>query len=63
MIIVDVKKEKNLETALRSFKNKIQKTKLIQQLRERKEYKKPSVKKRDEKLKSIYTDKIKNGLN
>ena len=63
MIIVDVKKEKNLETALRSFKNKIQKTKLIQQLRERKEYTKPSVKKRDEKLKSIYSDKIKNGLN
>ena len=49
MIIIDVKKEKNLETALRSFKNKIQKTKLIQQLRERKEYIKPSVKKRDEK--------------
>jgi small subunit ribosomal protein S21 len=63
MIIVDVKKEKNLEVALRSFKNKIQKTKLIQQLRDRKEYIKPSIKKRDEKLKSIYSDKIKNGLN
>ena len=36
MIIIDLSKEKNLETALRSYKNKVQKTKQIQNLRERK---------------------------
>jgi small subunit ribosomal protein S21 len=62
MIIIDLTKEKNLESALRTLKNKVQKTKLIQELRGRKEYTKPSVQKRDLKLKAIYTNKIKNGL-
>lgn len=63
MIIVDLKKEKNLETALKTLKHKVQKTRLIQELRERKEFTKPSVQKRKLKLKAIYTEKIKNGLN
>jgi small subunit ribosomal protein S21 len=62
MIIIDLTKEKNLESALRTLKNKVQRTKLIQELRGRKEYTKPSVQKRDLKLKAIYTNKIKNGL-
>lgn len=62
MIIIDLSKEKNLESALRTYKHKVQKTKLIQELRNRKEYVKPSVGKRDLKLKAIYTSKIKNGL-
>jgi small subunit ribosomal protein S21 len=63
MIIIDLSKEKNLETALRSYKNKVQKTKQIQNLRERKEFVKPSVKRRKEVLKAIYIEQIKNGLN
>ena len=51
MIIIDLTKEKNLESALRTLKNKVQRTKLIQELRGRKEYTKPSVQKRDLKLK------------
>jgi small subunit ribosomal protein S21 len=62
MIIIDVTKEKNIETALRTYKNKIYKTKQIQKLRERQEFVKPSVKKRDEKLKAIYVETKKNGL-
>jgi small subunit ribosomal protein S21 len=62
MIIIDLSKEKNLESALRTYKHKVQKTKLIQELRNRKEYVKPSVEKRDLKLKAIHTNKIKNGL-
>jgi small subunit ribosomal protein S21 len=62
MIIIDLTKEKNLESGLRTLKNKVQKTKLIQELRGRKEYTKPSVQKRDLKLKAIHTNKIKNGL-
>jgi small subunit ribosomal protein S21 len=62
MIIIDLSKEKNLETALRSYKNKVQKTKQIQNLRERKEFVKPSVIRRKEVLKAIYVEQIKNGL-
>jgi small subunit ribosomal protein S21 len=63
MIIIDVNKEKSLENALKKLKYKVQKTRLVQQLRERKEYVKPSVSKREDRLKAIYSEKIKNGLN
>jgi len=54
MIIIDLSKERNLESALRTYKNKVQKTKQIQQLRERQEFVKPSVTRRKEVLKAIY---------
>jgi small subunit ribosomal protein S21 len=63
MIIIDVTKERSIETALRTYKNKVQKTKQIQKLRERKEFVKPSVTKRKEVLKARYVQQIKNGLN
>ena len=63
MIIIDVTKEKSLESALRTYKHKVQKVKQIQQLRERKEFVKPSVTKRKGKLKAVYVQQIKNGLN
>jgi small subunit ribosomal protein S21 len=63
MIIIEVNKEKNIESALRSYKNKVQKSRQIQQLRERQTYVKPSVKKREQVLKAIYVQKLKNGLN
>jgi small subunit ribosomal protein S21 len=62
MIIIDLSKEKSIETALRTYKNKVQKTKQIQQLRDRQVYVKPSVKKRGEKLKAIYIEQKRNGL-
>jgi small subunit ribosomal protein S21 len=63
MIIIDVTKERSIETALRTYKNKVQKTKQIQKLRERQEFVKPSVTKRKEVLKAKYVQQIKNGLN
>jgi small subunit ribosomal protein S21 len=62
MIIIDISKEKNIETALRTYKNKVQKTKQVQQLRERQVFVKPSVKKRTGKLKAIYIEQKRNGL-
>jgi small subunit ribosomal protein S21 len=62
MIIIDVTKERSIETALRTYKNKVQKTKQIQKLRERQEFVKPSVTKRKEVLKARYVQQIKNGL-
>jgi small subunit ribosomal protein S21 len=63
MIIIDVTKEKSIETALRTYKNKVQKCRQIQKLRERQKFIKPSVKNRTQKLKAIYVQQIKNGLN
>lgn len=63
MIIINVNNEKSIESALRTYKQKVQKTKQIQKLRERQEFVKPSVKKRTERLKAIYVQQIKNGLN
>jgi small subunit ribosomal protein S21 len=62
MIIIDLKKEKNLETALRTYKYKVQKLKQVQKLRERQEFVKPSVKRRAEIRKAIYVQRLKNGL-
>ena len=62
MIIIDLNNEKSIESALRTYKQKVQKTKQIQKLRERQEFVKPSVKKRTERLKAIYIQQIKNGL-
>jgi len=59
MIIVEVNKEKNIESALRIYKQKVQRTKQIQMLRERQTYVKQSVKRREEILKAIYIQKIK----
>ena len=62
MIIINISKEKNIESALRTYKAKVQKTKQIQQLRERQEFVKPSVVRRKEVLKAIYLEQKKNGL-
>ncbi len=62
MIIVNISKEKNIESALRTYKAKVQKTKQIQKLRERQEFVKPSVIRRKEVLKAIYLEQKKNGL-
>jgi small subunit ribosomal protein S21 len=63
MIIIDLSKEKSIETALRTYKQKVQKTKQVQKLRERQQFVKPSVKKRAEKLKAVYVQQKRNGLN
>ncbi len=57
MIIVPVKNEKSLEQALKVYKFKIYKTKQIQKLQERQEYKKPSVKRRAQVQKAKYKQK------
>jgi small subunit ribosomal protein S21 len=62
MIIVDLSKEKSIESALRTYKSKVLKVKQVQKLRERQEFTKPSVTKRKEKLKAVYIQNKKNGL-
>ena len=55
MLIVKVSKKKDgLEKALKQYKSKVIKTKMIRELRERQEFEKPSSKKRKQLLKAKY---------
>ena len=54
MIIVPVKEGENIEKALKKFKRKFEKTGEIRELRARKAFVKPSVKRREEIKKAIY---------
>lgn len=58
MLIVKMKEGENIERALKRFKKKINDTKMIPQLREREQYVKPSVKKREVKKKAVYVQKL-----
>ena len=59
MLIVDVK-DGNIERALKVYKNKVKSVKQIEQLRDRKEFEKPSITKRIAKQKAIRNTKLKN---
>ena len=54
MIIVPVKDGESIENALKKFKRKFEKTGAIRELRARKNFVKPSVKKRMQMQKAIY---------
>ena len=57
MLIIKVKKGEQITRALKRYKQKVRNTKLTQEVRERKEYIKPSAKKRKAKQKAIKTRK------
>ena len=63
MIIKDVSKEKNLDSALKKYKYKVQKVKQIEKLREKQHYVKPSVVKRNQKLRAIHKQQVRNSQN
>lgn len=58
MIIVPVKEGENIDRALKKLKRKFEKTGVVKELRERQKYTKPSVKKREEKIKAIYKQQL-----
>ena len=57
MIIINVKDSETIDRALKRYKRKQQKIGLIKELRRRKQFVKPSVKRRTELLKAIYKQK------
>ena len=59
MIIVPVKEGENIERALKKFKKKFERTKVLKELRSRQHFTKPSVVKREEKIKAIYKERMK----
>ncbi|MEL6539628.1 MAG: 30S ribosomal protein S21 [Bacteroidota bacterium] len=56
-ITVYVKDSESTDRAFRRFKRKCEKVKLSRQIRERMYYKKPSTRRREERLKAIYRDR------
>lgn len=58
VIIVPVREGENIEKALKKFKRKFEKTGAVRELRSRREFEKPSVKKRVAKMKAIYVNHL-----
>jgi small subunit ribosomal protein S21 len=54
MLIVNVKENESLEKALKRFKKKFERTGVVRELRDRKQFTKPSVKNRMQLIKARY---------
>jgi len=59
MIVITVGKNENIERALKRYKYKVIKSKQMEQLRDRQEFKKKCVKKREKLKKAKYVQKLK----
>lgn len=63
MLIIDVKNGESIDQALKRYKRKFRNAKVMKELRGRKQFTKPSVKRRHEVLKAVYKeDKVRAGL-
>lgn len=63
MLIIEVKNGESIDQALKRYKRKFRNAKVMKELRNRKQFTKPSVKRRHEVLKAVYKeDKIREGL-
>jgi small subunit ribosomal protein S21 len=58
MLIIPVKDGENIDRALKRFKRKFQQTKTMKQLRERKQYIKPSISRRQQRIKAKYVQRL-----
>ena len=58
MLIIPVKEGENIERALKKYKKKFDKTNVMRELRGRKEFIKPSVLNRQERIKAAYRQRM-----
>ncbi len=58
MLIIPVKEGESIDRALKRFKRKFDQTKTMRQIRERKQFTKPSVKRRQQILKAKYIQRL-----
>ena len=58
MLIINVKENESVDKALKRFKKKFERTRVLKQLRARKQFVKPSIKRRQEIIKASYIQKI-----
>lgn len=57
-ITIHVKDNETVDRALKRFKKKFEKVKILRKIRSRMYYKKPSIAQREERLKAIYKEKM-----
>ena len=57
MLIINVKDDESIDRALKRYKRKFQSIGLIKELRKRRNFEKPSVKRRNEVLSAVYRQK------
>lgn len=58
MLIIPVKEGENIDRALKRYKRKFDRTKTMRKLRARKQFTKPSVAKRAQKIKASYIQRL-----
>ena len=58
MIIINVKENESIDRALKRFKKKFERTGVLKELRSRSFFEKPSIRRRTEKLKAAYRQKM-----
>ena len=58
MLIVAVKDNESIDKALKKFKKKFERTGVVRELRDRKNFEKPSITRRQEIIKAKYVNKI-----
>ncbi len=58
MLIINVKSEESIDRALKRYKRKFKSTRTLKEIRRRKNYVKPSVKRRNEVLNAEYREKM-----
>ena len=61
MLIIDSKDCENIDKALKKYKKKFEKSRVLLQLRERQAFIKPSIRRRMEVLKAVYKQNIASG--
>ncbi len=61
MLIIDSKDCENIDKALKKYKKKFEKAKILLQLRERQAFIKPSIRRRGQVLKAVYKQQIVSG--
>ncbi len=61
MLIIDSKDCENIDKALKKYKKKYEKARILNQLRDRQSFTKPSVRRRTEVLKAIYKQQMVSG--
>ncbi|MDR0970441.1 MAG: 30S ribosomal protein S21 [Lentimicrobiaceae bacterium] len=58
MIIIPVKEGESIDRALKRYKKKFEKTGVVKELRNRQKFTKPSIVNREQRLKAIYVQQL-----
>lgn len=61
MLVIEVKDNENIDRALKRYKRKYRDTQIIKEIRRRREFVKPSVRRRNERLMAVYRKRKEQG--